>query len=205
MATYVVGLTGGIGSGKTAASDYLAGLGIDVIDADVVARQVVEPGSPCLAEIISHFGAQITAPDGSLNRKALRQRVFNDDSEKRWLNQLLHPAIRTEILRQLKQSQSAYAVLVAPLLLENGLDAYCQRILVVDVPETLQVERTVKRDQSEPHLVEAIMAAQMPRQQRLARADDIVLNDGSLDHLQQQLALLDKNYRKAAADEDSQL
>ncbi|WP_404401475.1 dephospho-CoA kinase [Idiomarina seosinensis] len=203
MANYVVGLTGGIGSGKTAASDYLAGQGIDVVDADVIARQVVAPDSPCLAKIVSRFGKQVIHSDGSLNRQALRQKVFSDDSEKNWLNQLLHPAIRSAILQQLAQSQSVYTLLVAPLLLENGLDSYCQRVLVVDVPEPLQVERTVKRDNSEAHLVEAIMAAQMERRQRLARADDVVLNDGSLKHLQQQLDGLDTLYRQAAASEDS--
>ncbi len=198
MSNYVVGLTGGIGSGKTAASDFLASLGIDIVDADVVAREVVEPGSPCLAAIAEHFGERVIDAQGQLNRRALRNIVFNDDRAKEWLNQLLHPAIRARLLAQLQQANSPYVVLVAPLLLENQLQRYCDRVLVIDVPEALQLERTMQRDNSEQQQVEAIMASQLTREQRLQRADDIVHNDADLTHLQQQLTALDKRYRQLA-------
>jgi len=198
MSAYVIGLTGGIGSGKSAASDFLSTKGIDIIDADIVAREVVAPGSECLLAIKSRFGDEVMMADGGLDRKALRDIVFSDEQQKQWLNQLLHPAIRTRILQQLEASRSAYVVLAAPLLLENGLDQYCDRVLVIDIPESLQVARTVKRDNSEPQQVEAIMAAQLNRSQRLQKADDVVVNDGDLDNLHQQLNQLDKNYRLAA-------
>ncbi|WP_262339961.1 dephospho-CoA kinase [Idiomarina sp. OT37-5b] len=198
MSNYVVGLTGGIGSGKTAASDFLASLGIDIVDADVVAREVVEPGSPCLTAIAEHFGERVIDAQGQLNRRALRDIVFNDDRAKEWLNQLLHPAIRERLLAQLQQADSPYVVLVAPLLLENQLQRYCNRVLVIDVPEALQLERTMQRDNSEQQQVEAIMASQLTREQRLQRADDIVHNDADLIHLQQQLTALDKRYRQLA-------
>ncbi|RUO75871.1 dephospho-CoA kinase [Idiomarina seosinensis] len=198
MSAYVIGLTGGIGSGKSAASDFLSTKGIDIIDADIVAREVVAPGSECLLAIKNRFGDDVMMADGGLDRKALRDIVFSDEQQKQWLNQLLHPAIRTRILQQLEASRSAYVVLAAPLLLENGLDQYCDRVLVIDIPESLQVARTVKRDNSEPQQVEAIMAAQLNRSQRLQKADDVVVNDGDLDNLHQQLNQLDKNYRLAA-------
>lgn len=198
MANYVVGLTGGIGSGKTAASDYFASLGIDIVDADVVARQVVAPGTSALKAIAEHFGEHLIQHDGTLDRKALRQIVFDNEQHKRWLNQLLHPLIRRQLLNQLQQATSTYVVLVAPLLLENELDQFCQRVLVIDVPEALQIERTVARDQSSSQQVEAIMAAQIPRQQRLQRADDIVSNHGDLNDLQQQLLSLHRHYLREA-------
>lgn len=198
MTAYVIGLTGGIGSGKSAASDFLAAKGIDIVDADVVAREVVAPGSECLLAIQQHFGDDVVMPDGSLDRKALRHIVFSDEQQKQWLNQLLHPAIRSRILQQLEASRSAYVVLAAPLLLENGLEQYCDRVLVIDIPESLQIARTVKRDNTDQQQVEAIMASQLSRRQRLQKADDIVLNDGDLEHLHQQLEQLDKNYRLTA-------
>ncbi|MGM0525281.1 MAG: dephospho-CoA kinase [Pseudomonadota bacterium] len=198
MTAYVIGLTGGIGSGKSAASDFLATKGIDIIDADIVARDVVAPGSECLIAIQQHFGDDVVMPDGGLDRKALRNIVFSDEQQKQWLNQLLHPAIRTRILQQLEASRSAYVVLAAPLLLENGLDQYCDRVLVIDIPESLQVARTVKRDNTDQQQVEAIMASQLSRPERLQKADDVVVNDGDLEHLHQQLKQLDKNYRLAA-------
>ena len=198
MSNYVVGLTGGIGSGKTAASNFLASLDIDIVDADVVAREVVKPGSPCLTAIAEHFGERVIDTQGQLNRRALRDIVFNDDPAKEWLNQLLHPAIRTRLLAQLQQADSPYVVLVAPLLLENQLQRYCDRVLVIDVPEALQLERTMQRDNSEQQQVEAIMASQLTREQRLQCADDIVHNDADLTHLQQQLTALDKRYRQLA-------
>ncbi|MDV6316021.1 dephospho-CoA kinase [Idiomarina sp. HP20-50] len=195
--TYVVGLTGGIGSGKSATTAQFETLGITVIDADIVARQVVMPGTPCLKAIAEHFGPQILSQEGQLDRKALRQKVFSNPEEKNWLNELLHPAIRQEILTQLEQAQSPYAILSAPLLLENGLEQYCQRVIVVDVPETTQIERTVQRDDSPRTEVEAIMAAQLSREKRLEKADDVLHNDGSLEMLQKQVNDLHQRYLAA--------
>jgi len=195
--TYVVGVTGGIGSGKSAATAEFEKLGITVVDADVVARQVVMPGTPCLQAIAEHFGNQLLTEGGELNRKALRQRVFSNPQEKEWLNKLLHPAIRQELISQLEQADSPYVILSAPLLLENGLEKYCQRVLVVDAPESLQISRTIQRDDSPKKEVEAIMKAQLSRSERLKKANDVLNNDGSLEQLEQQVLQLHQRYLAA--------
>ncbi|WP_287818355.1 dephospho-CoA kinase [Idiomarina sp.] len=195
--TYVVGVTGGIGSGKSAATAEFEKLGITVVDADVVARQVVMPGTPCLQAIAEHFGNQLLTEGGELNRKALRQRVFSNPREKEWLNKLLHPAIRQELISQLEQADSPYVILSAPLLLENGLEKYCQRVLVVDAPESLQISRTIQRDDSPKKEVEAIMKAQLSRSERLKKANDVLNNDGSLEQLEQQVLQLHQRYLAA--------
>lgn len=195
--TYVVGVTGGIGSGKSAATAEFERLGITVVDADIVSRQVVMPGSPCLQAIAEHFGSDLLTDKGELDRKALRQKIFSDPAEKDWLNSLLHPAIREEILAQLEQASSPYVILSAPLLLENNLDKYCQRVLVVDVPEELQLQRTIQRDKSPKEEVEAIMKAQLSREVRLRKADDILNNEGSIDELLQQVNQLHQRYLAA--------
>lgn len=195
--TYVVGVTGGIGSGKSAATAEFERLGIAVVDADIVSRQVVMPGSPCLQAIAEHFGEELLTETSELNRKALRQRIFSDSEEKAWLNNLLHPAIREEILAQLEQASSRYVILSAPLLLENNLDKYCQRVLVVDVPEELQLQRTIQRDESPKEEVEAIMKAQLSREARLRKADDILNNEGSIDELRRQVNQLHQRYLAA--------
>ncbi|MCK7459040.1 dephospho-CoA kinase [Idiomarina aminovorans] len=195
--TYVVGVTGGIGSGKSAATAEFEKLGITIVDADVVARQVVMPGSPCLRAIAEHFGAELLTEKGELDRKALRQRVFSNSEDKEWLNHLLHPAIREEILTQLKLAQSPYVILSAPLLLENKLEKYCHRVLVVDVPETKQLQRTIQRDNSPKEEVEAIMKAQLSRAERLQKADDILNNNGTIESLQQQVNQLHQRYLAA--------
>lgn len=195
--TYVVGVTGGIGSGKSAATAEFERLGITVIDADIVSRQVVMPGSPCLQAIAEHFGSDLLTDKGKLDRKALRQKIFSDPAEKDWLNSLLHPAIREEILAQLEQASSPYVILSAPLLLENNLDKYCQRVLVVDVPEELQLQRTIHRDESPKEEVKAIMKAQLSREARLRKADDILNNEGSIDELRRQVNQLHQRYLAA--------
>lgn len=195
--TYVVGVTGGIGSGKSAATAEFEKLGITVIDADIVSRQVVMPGSPCLQAIEEHFGSDLLTDKEELDRKALRQRIFSDPEEKDWLNSLLHPAIREEILAQLEQASSPYVILSAPLLLENNLDKYCQRVLVVDIPEELQLQRTIQRDESPKEEVEAIMKAQLSREARLRKADDILNNEGSIDELRRQVNQLHQRYLAA--------
>ena len=178
--TYVVGLTGGIGSGKSTIAELFAELGVPVIDADLVARQVVEKGSPLLAEIAAHFGPEILLEDGALNRAALREKVFNHESEKQWLNQLLHPAIRHEMLQQLAAQDAPYCIFMVPLLIENKLTALCQRVLVVDVSEQTQLTRASKRDNNQLALIKNIMQSQVSRSERLQHADDVINNDADL-------------------------
>lgn len=194
MSTFILGLTGGIGSGKTAASDWFKAQGIVIVDADVVSRQVVEPGTPALAAIAEHFGEGILQPDGALDRAALRVKVFDDAAERRWLEQLLHPLIAQEILRQLAAATSPYAILVSPLLFETGQKNFVRRTLLIDVPEDLQMSRTASRDGVPESQVKAIIAAQMPRDEKRRRADDVVSNDSTLAALQEKLAALHARY-----------
>ena len=199
MATFIVGLTGGIGSGKTAASDWFKSRGIAIVDADVVSREVVEPGTPALAEIAAHFGAGVLQADGRLDRAALRRLVFAEPAERQWLERLLHPRIAAEILRQLQAAPTPYAILASPLLFETGQKDFVRRTLLVDVPEELQLARTTRRDGVDEQQVRAIMAAQMPRADRRARADDIVSNTGTLETLYAQLEPLHARYLALAA------
>ena len=193
-----VGLTGGIGSGKSAAAECFAALGVVIVDADIVAREVVAPGQPALQQIAAHFGDQVIAADGSLQRRVLREIVFADPEQRRWLEQLTHPLIAQSIQRQLAASTGPYALLVSPLLLETTQRELVQRVLVIDAPETLQVARTVARDQAQPEQVRQIMAAQMPREQRLAHADDVIVNQGDLEQLRQQVVQLHQQYSRTA-------
>ncbi|MEX1196678.1 MAG: dephospho-CoA kinase [Pseudohongiellaceae bacterium] len=181
----IIGLTGGIGSGKSAATRRFAEHGVPVVDADVVSRQVVEAGTPALAAIAAHFGDQVLQADGRLNRPALREIIFHDPAEKHWLEALLHPLIRDEIIRQLQESDACYTILVSPLLLESGQDQLVDRVLVIDIPEALQRERTMARDDSSLETVQAIMDAQMSRSHRLSQASDVIVNDGDLAQLQE--------------------
>ncbi|MGH1390037.1 MAG: dephospho-CoA kinase [Aeromonas jandaei] len=173
---YVVAITGGIGSGKTTIANQFAELGINVVDADVIAREVVEPGSPALEAIADHFGPDVITPDGQLDRRHLRERVFSDPSAKAWLNALLHPLIRSEMQRQCAAARSPYCLLVVPLLVENKLTGLANRVLVVDVDEATQIERTCRRDGVTTEQAKAIIAAQASRSERLAAADDVVEN-----------------------------
>lgn len=191
---YVVGLTGGIGSGKSAASDAFAQLGITVVDADLAARVVVAPGAPALAAIAAHFGAELVRADGSLDRAALRQIVFASPVQRQWLERLTHPLIRAEIQRQLAASRSPYTLLVSPLLFESDQHLLAQRTLVVDVPETTQLERASRRDGVDSQQIAAIIQAQLPRVKRLQKADDIIENSGDLAALRQQVAGLHQLY-----------
>lgn len=191
----VVGLTGGIGSGKTTVSDTFADLGITVVDTDVIARQVVEPGTQALTRIAGHFGSDnVLQANGALDRRALREIIFTSPEEKQWLEALLHPLIRKETMRQIQQSQSTYTILVSALLLESGQHQWCQRVLLVDTPEQQQVARTVTRDDSTPEQVESIIRTQMSRKDRLSLVDDIIVNDNSLDALTQAVKLQHKAY-----------
>lgn len=195
---YIIGLTGGIGSGKSTIADLFSELGVPTIDADVVARQVVEKGSPLLAQIADHFGSSILTDSGELNRPTLRERIFQSETEKNWLNNLLHPAIRREMLQQLAQISAPYVLWVVPLLIENQLTEFCDRVLVVDVSPEVQLARATKRDQSKIEVIKNIMAAQVDRQTRLTFADDVIENNlplnENLSQLKQQVAMLHQRY-----------
>ena len=175
---FVVGITGGIGSGKSAVTDYLETKGITVVDADKVARVVVEPGTSGLAAIAEHFGSNILLPDGGLDRAALRKVVFDNPDERKVLEGITHPRIREEIARQLSEATSPYVVLASPLLLESGQNSFADYVVVVDVPESVQLSRTMARDDNSEQLVKSIMAAQLDRETRLSRADTSISNDG---------------------------
>jgi dephospho-CoA kinase len=198
MSGYIVGLTGGIGSGKTTVANLFHDLGVQSVDADLVARDVVMPGEAALVAITEHFGQGILQQDGQLDRAALRARIFANDAEKQWLNQLLHPLIRQRLLRQLADCTSAYALLIAPLLLENKLQTYTDRVLVVDVPHELQLSRTIQRDGVPAEQVQNILNSQLSRPERLQGADDVLLNTVPLSQLQAQIQQLHQRYQQFA-------
>ncbi|MFA9487857.1 MULTISPECIES: dephospho-CoA kinase [unclassified Mannheimia] len=175
--TCVVGLTGGIGSGKTTVSDLFAELGVDIIDADIVARQVVEKGTPLFDKIAEHFGDDILNAEKELDRAKLRQIVFNNESEKNWLNNLLHPAIREEMVKKLQESTACYVIWVVPLLIENKLTEFCDRVLVIDISPEIQLERATRRDKGKEETIKNIIAAQVSREERLSYADDVIENN----------------------------
>lgn len=195
---YIVALTGGIGSGKSTVADAFARFGVAIVDADVIARQVVEPGTPALAAITAHFGNEMLQGDGSLNRPALRQRIFSNPDEKRWLNQLLHPIIHQETQRQLAKATSPYALWVIPLLVENGLQDRADRVLVVDVDSKTQLARTMARDGISRQQALNILSAQATREQRLAIADDIIDNNGTAQDIEPYVATLHRRYLELA-------
>nr|WP_288356907.1 dephospho-CoA kinase [uncultured Pseudomonas sp.] len=194
MKPWTLGLTGGIGSGKSAVAAQFAALGVDVVDADQAARWVVEPGSPALVAITEHFGEQVLQADGYLNRPALRELIFQSPAERSWLERLLHPLIAAETAQFLANAKSPYAIMVSPLLIESGQYKLTQRILVVDVPEKLQIERTMQRDRLSAEQVRAIMAAQASRETRLSHADDILVNDRDLAWVEQEVERLHAFY-----------
>ena len=177
MSQIIIGLTGGIGSGKTTIANMFSTLGIDIIDADIIAREVVQPNSPALGQIKQHFGDKLIFADGNLNRALLREKIFSCNHEKKWLNDLLHPLIRQSITSQLEQATSPYCLLVAPLLIENKLNALVHKVLVVDVKESVQLTRTLKRDKSNEQVIKSIMASQLSRTDRLSAADDVINNN----------------------------
>jgi dephospho-CoA kinase len=189
----IVGLTGGIGSGKSTVARRLEERGAGVIDADVLAREQVAPGMPALAEIVREFGPGVMSSDGSLDRRALRRQVFADEAARKRLEALLHPRIRKAMQAAVRRLETPYVVLVIPLLLETGQTDLVQRILVVDLPEEQQVARVMTRDGQQEEQVRAILAAQWPRARRLAAADDVIDNSGSLEGL---LALTDAMHER---------
>lgn len=191
---FVVGLTGGIGSGKSAASAWFESQDIVVVDADVVAREVVQKGQPALKDIHQAFGDWVLQADGELNRRALREHIFKAPAARKVLERITHPAIRGSIIQQLAQADSPYAILVSPLLFETNQHELTQRTLLIDASEELQILRASQRDGQNEEQIKKIIAAQMPRLRKQQIADDIVLNDGHLDHLYQHLQSMHEKY-----------
>lgn len=198
----VIGLTGGIGSGKSTIAELFATLGVPIIDMDQIARQVVEPGQPALAEIIREFGSDILDAEGHLDRRQLRECIFNSPDKRHRLEAILHPLIRQETERQLADLDAAYCIVVIPLLLESQQQSLVDRILAVDVPESQQITRTMQRDGISAGAVQKILAAQTDRQTRLAAADDIIDNAAALDQVRMRVVELDRQYRDLANNTD---
>lgn len=179
IAPMLVGLTGGIGSGKSKAATYFAELNINIIDTDILAREAVAKGAEALEKIAKHFGRSILEADGNLNRRLLREIIFSNPFEKRWLESLLHPIIQTRILRLLSELEGPYSILMSPLLLETEQKNLVHRILVIDIEEDTQVTRTLQRDGGNSETIKGIIASQLNRETRLSFADDIINNEGS--------------------------
>ena len=194
-----VALTGGIASGKSTVANLFAGLGVPLIDTDVIARQVVEPGRPALAEVVKAFGPDVLDADGQLDRPRMRERIFSDPTARQRLEAILHPAIRAEMERQSSAAGGPYQILVIPLLTEGKRRDHVDRVLLVDVPEELQVQRLMMRDGVTHQQAEASLHAQATRAERLAMADDIVRNTGRVDDLRQDIAKLHSRYLELAA------
>ena len=195
MSDFIVGLTGGIGSGKTTIANIFAEHNIAIVDADIIARDVVAVGSPALTHISTHFGEDFIQADGQLDRALLRKQIFSNDADKIWLNNLLHPLIGEQLIAQTQAANSEYCLLVAPLLIENDLIKLVNRVLVIDVSETTQISRTTKRDNNSVEQVQAIIASQSSRKIKQQHADDILNNDDhSLEELKNAVAKLHQEY-----------
>lgn len=191
----LIGLTGGIASGKTTVADlFQQHFDIEIVDADIVAREVVEIGTSGLKHIVEHFGQSMLSSEGNLNRQAFRERIFSHPDEREWLNNLLHPMIHQRMVENLSHVQSPYALLVVPLLIENNLQSMADRVLVVDVEPELQIQRTMERDNISRIQAENILASQTQRQTRLQHADDVVLNGAERDTLLPQITQLHQQY-----------
>ena len=202
MSDYIIGLTGGVAAGKSALEAAFAALGVAVADADRIAREIVEPGQPALAEVAARFGDGVLAADGRLDRAALRRRIFADAGDKAALEAILHPRIRSELHERCRAAPGPYAIAAIPLLAEAGARAgypWLDRILLVDAPTEVQRARLIQRDGIDAALAERMIAAQASRPQRLAIADDIVVNEGHPERLQAAAAQLDAQYRALAA------
>ena len=198
MSMFVVGLTGGIGSGKTVASDRFEELGVKVVDADIASRVVVEIGKPALSSIEGQFGSDVISDDGSLNRAKLREIIFKDDEAKSWLESLLHPLIGQHISDEIASATSRYVILVSPLLFETTQFQMCNRTLLIDVPKDIQILRTAKRDKVPESQVEKIIASQMDRDQKIGKADDVIVNDGEIGDLISKIDKIHQRYIELA-------
>lgn len=196
----IIGLTGGIASGKSTITRLFNAHGIGHVDADQVARDIVAPGEPVLTQLVERYGQHLLLPDGTLDRAALRTVIFEDPAERRWVEALMHPAIRQRMFEQVARQPEPYTLLVVPLLFETGLDQQVDRVLVIDIPEALQRTRLKARDHSSDAQIEAILNAQLTRTERLARADDVIDNSLALGDpvLAQRVAELDHLYRQLA-------
>jgi len=190
----VIGLTGGIASGKSAAADRFAAHGVPIIDTDRLARAVVEPGTPGLEAVRRAFGEEVIEPDGRLNRRRLREIVFADEAARDRLNAIVHPLIGELLAQRLAALSTPYAVLVVPLLVEGGLSRQVDRILVIDVPEETQIRRVMNRDDVSREQAMAVLRAQASRQERLARADDVITNGGAIEALHAAVDALHERY-----------
>lgn len=190
----LIGLTGGIGSGKSTVAELFTRLGAGTVDTDLLARELTAPGTPTLASIAAQFGADILSPEGSLDRARLRERVFANPTERARLEALLHPPIRGLMLERAAQLRAPYVILVIPLLFETGQQSLIHRVLVVDCPEATQVERVRQRSGLSDSEISGIMQTQAPRAERLARADDIIDNQGDPEALQPQVERLHQRY-----------
>jgi len=192
--TFILGLTGGIGSGKSAASQWFETQGITIVDADIVAREIVAKGQPALQQIHAVFGDWVLLDNGELNRRALREHIFKNPDARKILESITHPAIRQSIIQQLQAATSSYVILVSPLLFETNQHELTDRTLLIDASEQLQIQRASQRDGQSVEQIKKIIQAQMPREQKRRLADDIVLNDGHLDHLYSHLKPLHQMY-----------
>lgn len=203
---FVLGLTGGIGSGKSAASQWFEQQGIVVVDADIVAREIVEVGQPALLHIQQAFGDWVLTEDGALDRRALREHIFQSAEARKTLESITHPAIRQSIIQQLQAAQSPYVILVSPLLFETNQHELTEHTLLIDASVELQIQRAAQRDGQNIEQIHRIIAAQMPREQKQQFTKDIVLNDGHLEHLYAQLQPLHAKYlQRAKVNEQSSL
>ena len=194
-----VGLTGGIGSGKSTVEGYFRDLGAPTIDADAVSRRVAEPGQPAFEDIVALFGPEVVDDSGRLRRSLMRERVFKDLALKKRLEAVIHPLVRQEIQAFTDSADGPYCVICVPLLLETGARTRTDRILVVDAPEALQASRASQRDQADAAQIRQIIAAQIPREERLRAADDVISNDGSLENLKLQVKRLHDKYLELAS------
>jgi dephospho-CoA kinase len=200
MSQLVIGLTGGIASGKTTVANLFIDLGVDVVDADIVAREVVAKNSDALSKISAHFGQQVLLENGELDRFTLRQIIFANDNDKQWLNTLMHPLIRQTMIEQVKRCRSPYCLLIAPLLIENNMQNMVNAILVVDVDENTQIKRTMSRDSCSEQQAKAILSSQISRKQRLKAAHNIIKNNGMINKLTNDVKKLHDRYSKIAQD-----
>lgn len=194
----IIGLTGGIGTGKSTVAALFAKLAVPIIDADDISRELVQPGKPVLAKIVEYFGNDIIDASGQLRRRELRNRIFADQHAKQWLESQLHPEIYQTMKNVIKNYQNPYLIMVIPLLLEVGRSDFIDRVLVVDAPEALQLSRVGRRDKADVKQISAIMQSQLPRAQRLVQADDVIINDSDELHLQQQVLTLHEKYLNLA-------
>jgi dephospho-CoA kinase len=194
----VIGVTGGIGSGKTTVANLFSSLGVPVIDADELARQVVAPGQPAYEEILQHFGTTILGKSGELDRRRLRERIFSDSAKRDRLEAIVHPRVYAQMKHLLDCLETPYAIVVVPLLIESGARELVDRVLVVDSPEELQIERTHRRDGTTRAAVKKILAAQLDRSARLSAADDIIENDASLEALAKVVSRLHRQFLSEA-------